>query len=141
MKLTRDPPRHDPVKEAIYNPKEFRGRRATGADWSANSRAGWGSIFLLVIVGMVGWFLGRGYVAPPTAAPTALPELRAGAALKRTAHIDAAPSLSGLDAIEHIAPPHRLLSAWPKTAAPAEGKPVMPPKDQREAPGMLNREC
>lgn len=49
MKLTRDPPRHDPVKEAIYNPKEFRGRRATGADWSANSRAGWGSIFLLVI--------------------------------------------------------------------------------------------
>lgn len=75
-------PKQDPVKDATYNPKEFRVRRSVVSapyepsrgrrpDVAApydptSSGPGWRSILLLAVIFMIGWYLSNKHLIPAT---------------------------------------------------------------------------
>lgn len=100
MKLIRNqPPKQDPVKAAIYNPKEFRGGRrlaVVATDGPTGSGLRWRSILLLSIVGgLAGWYLWSGYGGPIPAGRVLMPAaIPAPVAVRQSQPQAAAPVLS-----------------------------------------------
>lgn len=73
--LMKRKPSIDPPKIAIYNPKEFRGRRSlANEETAASSRLSWRSIIVIaIVVGLSVYFWnGRVKTTPPVASPLPL---------------------------------------------------------------------
>lgn len=81
MRLIGKPPKQDPVKAAIYHPKEFRGRRlfVVGPGGPGGSRMGWRSILLVSILAGVASYFWSGNITPPRVAAVPLPPSLAAA--------------------------------------------------------------